>query len=111
MKKNHTTIIFMLLVLSIVLISTALFYSREESQVSSFETGKPWVHSRLEADFQFDIEYDDATREHITDSVNKNFAKIYTLDRNKGEQQVALLANKLSGRSGSQQLLKAVYKL
>ncbi len=111
MKKNHTTIIFMLLVLSIVLISTALFYSREESQVSSFETGKPWVHSRLEADFQFDIEYDDATREHITDSVNKNFAKIYTLDRNKGEQQVALLAHKLSGRSGSQQLLKAVYKL
>ena len=111
MKKNHTTIISLLLVLSIVLISTALFYSREESRIYSFEVGKPWLHPRLEANFQFDIEYDEATREHITDSVNKNFAKIYIMDRKKGEQQIALLTRELSGRNGSQQLLQAVYKL
>ncbi len=111
MKKNHTTIIFVLLVLSIVLISTALFYSREETRIYTFEVGKPWLHSRLDAGFQFDIEYDEATREHITDSVNKNFSKIYIMDRKKGEQQIALLSRTLSGRSGGQPILQAVYKL
>ena len=111
MKKNHTTIIFVLLVLSIVLISTALFYSREETRIYTFEVGKPWLHSRLDASFQFDIEYDEATREHITDSVNKNFSKIYIMDRKKGEQQIALLSQALTGRSGGQPILQAVYKL
>ena len=111
MKKNHTTIIFVLLVLSIVLISTALFYSREETRIYTFEVGKPWLHSRLDASFQFDIEYDEATREHITDSVNKNFSKIYIMDRKKGEQQIALLSHALTGRSGGQPILQAVYKL
>ena len=73
--------------------------------------GKPWLHSRLEADFQFDIELDEATREHITDSVNKNFSKIYTMDRKKGEQQQALLYRALGGHPGSQALLQEVRKL
>ena len=73
--------------------------------------GKPWLYSRLEADFQFDIELDEATRKHITDSVNKNFSKIYTMDRKKGEQQQALLYRALGGRPGSQQLLQAIGQL
>ena len=111
MKKNHTLIISLLLALSIGLIATTLFFSREETRTYSFTVGTPWLHPRLEANFEFDIELDEATRKHITDSVNNNFAKIYTLDRKKGEQQQALLARTLAGRHGSSELLQAVAKL
>ena len=110
-RKNKNLIIIALVLLSIALIATALFFSRETDRVESFEVGKPWLHSRLEAAFQYDIELDEAIRKHITDSVNQNFAKIYTLDRKKGEQQMALLSRALNGRSGSTALLQAVAKL
>ncbi len=110
-RKNNNLIIMALVLLSVLLIATALFFSRETSRIDSFEVGKPWLHSRLEASFQYDIELDEATRKHITDSVNQNFAKIYTLDRKKGEQQMALLSRALNGRTGSSALLQAVYKL
>ena len=110
-RKNNNLIIMALVLLSILLIATALFFSRETSRIDSFEVGKPWLHSRLEASFQFDIELDEATRKHITDSVNQNFAKIYILDRKKGEQQMALLSRALNGRAGSTALLQAVYRL
>ncbi len=110
-RKNNNYIIMALVLLSILLIATALFFSRETTRIESFEVGKPWLHSRLEASFQFDIELDEATRKHITDSVNQNFAKIYTLDRKKGEQQIALLSRALNGRNGSQALLNAVHML
>lgn len=110
-SKNNNLIIILLTVLSVLLIATALFFSREENRTFSFEVGKPWLHSRLEANFQFDIELDEATRKHITDSVHQNFAKIYTLDRKKGEQQIALLSRALAGRGGSLPLLQAVSRL
>ena len=110
MKRNNN-IILALLVLSVVLIATTLFFSREEVRTYSFEVGKPWLHPRVEANFEFDIEYDEATRKHITDSVNNNFAKIYTLDFKKGEQQRALLSKALNGRPGTQALLNALAKL
>lgn len=109
--KNHTLIITLLLVLSIFLIATALFFSREENTIPDFEVGKPWLHSRLEATFQFDIELDEETRKHITDSVNQNFSKIYKMDRKKGEQQQALLMRAIAGKPGSQALLQAVINL
>ena len=111
MKKKHPVIIMLLLLLSILLMATALFFSREMSRTYSFEVGKPWLHSRLEANFQFDIELDEATRKHITDSVNQNFSKIYTLDRKRADQKIALLARSLNGRPGSQALLQAVNQL
>ena len=110
-SKNNRLIIIALLLLSVILIATALFFSRETSRIYSFEVGKPWLHSRLEANFQFDIELDEATRKHITDSVNQNFSKIYTLDRKKGEQQIALLSRALNGRPGAGAMIHAVAKL
>ena len=111
MKKKNTITIILLLVLSVILIVSALFYSRDESRIYSFEVGKPWPHSRLEANFQYDIELNEETRRHITDSVDKNFAKIYTFDRKKGEQQQALLSRAVAGRPGGQALVNAVAKL
>ena len=110
-SKHSNIVIILMLLLSVSLISAALFFSKEDSPVQSFEVGKPWLHPRLEADFQFDIELDEATRKHVTDSVEQNFAKIYTLDRKKGEQQLALLTRALAGRPGSHALLRAVEKL
>ena len=101
----------LLLLLSVILIATALFFSREMSRTYSFEVGKPWLHSRLEANFQFDIELDEAARKHITDSVSQNFSKIYTLDRKRADQKIALLSRSLNGRPGSQALLQAVTQL
>ncbi len=109
-KKNNI-IITTLLVISVLLIAAALFFSREENRIFSFEVGKPWLHSRLEANFEYDIELDEATRKHITDSVYQNFAKIYTIDRKKGEQQQALLMRATAGKPGSQALLQAVINL
>ena len=110
-RKKNNLIVILLLVLSVLLIATTLFYCREQTRIYSFEVGKPWLHSRLEANFEFDIEFDEATRKHITDSVNQNFSKIYTLDLKKAEQQEALLSRALSGRPGGHALLQAVSKL
>ena len=109
--KINNIIVTLLLILSVLLIATTLFFSREGTRSYGFEVGEPWLYSRLEADCQFDIELDEATRKHITDSVNKNFSKIYTMDRKKGEQQQALLYRALGGRPGSQQLLQAIDQL
>ena len=109
-SKNNITII-VLLVFSVILIATALFFSREEVRFYSFEVGKPWQHSRLEANFQYDIELNEETRRHITDSVTQNFSKIYTFDRKKWEQQQVLLTRALAGKPGGQALLNAVAKL
>ena len=57
-SKKNNIIIILLLVLSVFLITTALFFSREQTMSYSFDVGKPWLYSRLEADFQFDIELD-----------------------------------------------------
>ena len=111
MKKKHSVIIMLLLLLSVLLIATALFFSRETSRTYSFEVGKPWLHSRLEANFRFDIELDEATHKHITDSVLQNFSKIYTMDRKRADQKIALLSRSLNGRPGSQALLQAVTQL
>ena len=109
--KRNNIIITALLLLSVILITTALFFTREGNDTPSFEEGKPWMHPRLEARFQYDIELDEETRMHITDSVNKNFSKIYTLDRKRGEQQLALLSRSIAGHAGSRELLQAVAKL
>ena len=111
MKKRNNITIILLLVLSVILIATALFFSREEGRFDSFEVGKPWRHSRLEANFQYDIELNEETRQHITDSVEQNFAKIYTFDRKKWEQQQALLTRALAGKTGGQALMNDVAKL
>lgn len=110
-QKNNNIIILLLLLLSVILIAAALFFSQETTRTYSFEVGKPWLHSRLEANFQFDIELDEATRKRITDSVNQNFSKIYTMDYKRGEQQCALLSRVLKGRPGSQALLEAMLTL
>ena len=110
-SRKNKTIVISLLVLSVVLIATTLFFCQEQDTTFSYEVGKPWLHSRLEADFQFDIELDEATRKHITDSVNQNFSKIYTMDRKRGEQQLALLFKALQGKPGSQALIQAVGEL
>ena len=110
-KQKNDIIIITLILLSIGLIATVLFFCREQDTIYSFEVGKPWLHSRMEANFEFDIQLDEATRKHITDSVNQNFAKIYTMDRKKGEQQQALLMRATAGKPGSQALLQAINKL
>ena len=110
-QKKNNYLIAALMVLSVILIAVTLFFSRESNPVPSFDVGKPWLHPRLEANFQFDIELDEATRQHITDSVNKNFAKIYKLDEQKGEVKRTLLARALAGKPGGQALLQAVAKL
>ncbi len=110
-QKKNNLLIAALMVLSVVLIAVTLFFSRETNSVPGFDVGKPWLHPRLEASFQFDIEIDEATRQHITDSVNKNFSKIYKLDMQKGDLKLTLLARALNGRPGSQALLQAVSKL
>lgn len=110
MKRNYY-IIIALLILSIVLIATTLFFSREEVRTYSYEVGKPWLHPRLEANFEYDIQLDEATHKRISDSVNNNFAKIYTLDHKKGQQQLALLSRALDGKPGGQALLNAVSQL
>ena len=110
-SRKNKTIVISLLVLSVVLIATTLFFCQEQDTTFSYEVGKPWLHSRLEADFQFDIELDEATRKHITDSVNQNFSKIYTMDRKRGEQQLALLFRALQSKPGSQALIQAVGEL
>ena len=110
-RKRNKLIVILLLVLSVLMIATTLFFSREQTRTYSFKVGTPWLHNRLEANFQFDIELDEATRKQITDSVNQNFAKIYTFDRKKAEQQEALLSRALSGRVGGQALMQAVIRL
>ena len=107
-SKHKTIVVILMLILSVFLIALVLFFSREEGRTYTFEVGKPWLHKALEANFEFDIELDEATRKHISDSVEQNFAKIYMLDANKAAQQQALLERALAGRSGSRALLNAV---
>ena len=110
-QKRNNLLIAALLVLSVVLIAVTLFFSRERDQVPSFEVGKPWLHPRLEANFEFEIELDEETRQHIIDSVNKNFAKIYKLDQQKSDVKLTLLSRALAGKPGGQALLSAVSQL
>ena len=59
MIVRRTSFIIALLVLSVILIATTLFFSRDGIHTYSFEVGKPWLHSRLEANFQYDMAIQD----------------------------------------------------
>jgi len=109
--KQKNIITSILLVASVVLIALSLWYSRDGQRKFEYEVGRPWLHPRLEADFPFDIQLDEATQKRITDSINEHFANIYTLDRKRGEQQQALLTHALKGVPGGASLLQAVEQL
>jgi len=109
LKQN--IIIGTLMVLSIVLIALALWWQRGSQHKFEYEVGRPWVHQNLYADFGFDVEPGPETQKRITDSINDNFANIYTFNRRLGEQQQALLTRALTGHAGHDAVLQAVKQL
>ena len=94
---KHNLMIALLMVAGVVLIALSLPHDTEQmATLLSHEVGKPWRNPTLIAPFDIPIEYDQVTKDRITDSVNANFVHFYKLDNQLGEQKLMQLNKALS---------------
>ena len=96
---KYNLMIALLMVAGVVLIALSLPHDTEQmATLLSHEVGKPWRNPTLIAPFDIPIEYDQATKDRITDSVNANFVHFYKLDNQLGEQKLMQLNKALSNQ-------------
>lgn len=99
-NKYNLTVILMLLA-SITLIALSLpSDTAHMGTMLSHEVGKPWRNPTLIAPFDIPHEYDEATKQHITDSVDAHYAHFYIYNTQLGDNQIALLNKALSNQPG-----------
>ena len=99
-NRKHHQLIALLMLVGVILIALSL--PRNSGQMGallSHEVGKPWRNPTLIAPFDIPCEYDEATKQRITDSVNANFVHFYRLNTQLGNQKVVLLNQALTGES------------
>ena len=86
----------LLIVLTVGVLS--LFLVGGTSNKLVYIEGRPWNYPKLIAPFDIPIEYDQVTKDRITDSVNANFVHFYKLDNQLGEQKLMQLNKALSNQ-------------
>lgn len=64
------------------------FLPQESSSTLEFDLGKPWKHNSLIANFDFPILKSKIDIEKERDSLMRNFAPYYHLDKKVAEQQI-----------------------
>lgn len=104
-RKNNYIVITMLAVATL-LITYLLPEHNHKAFDYDFAEGKPWRHERLEAKFDFDIEYDSAQKAYIQDSIEHNFIKIYHIDASARQANLAQLDMALNANAGASATLK-----
>lgn len=98
-NRRHNLLIAALMMLGIIIISLSLpRQTGPDDAMLTHEVGKPWRNPTLIAPFDIPLEYDEATKQRITDSVNANFVHFYRHDTQLGNQKVALLNQALSNQ-------------
>ena len=98
-NRKHNLLTILLMLGGIALIALSLPRNTEEMDILlSHEVGKPWRNPTLIAPFDIPIEYDEATKQRITDSVAANFVHFYKHDAQLGEQKTLLLNKALSNQ-------------
>ena len=99
-NRKHHLLIALLMLAGVILIALSLPRSTGQmGALLSHEVGKPWRNPTLIAPFDIPCEYDEATKQRITDSVNANFVHFYRLNTQLGNQKVVLLNQALTGES------------
>ncbi len=99
-NRKHHLLIALLMLVGVILIALSL--PRNSGQIGSLlshEVGKPWRNPTLIAPFDIPCEYDEATKQRITDSVNANFVHFYRLNTQLGNQKALLLNQALTSES------------
>ena len=79
-KENRKSLLYVLLIVAAGVIIT-LFLPGKSTNTLIYEQGKPWTHPILTAPFDIPIEYDSITAQQITDSIDRNTARIYKTRR------------------------------
>lgn len=72
------------------------FLPREKEFSYPYEVGRPWPYGQLMADFDFPIYKTQATIEHETDSVLREFIPYFGMNDSIGHRQTAALEEKLA---------------
>lgn len=88
-KKSKTE--YLLTQIGFVVVSVAIlvfFLPQESSSTLEFDLGKPWKHNSLIANFDFPILKSKIDIEKERDSLMRNFAPYYHLDKKVAEQQI-----------------------
>lgn len=99
--NKHNLKVCMMMLVGIILIALSLPHNTGQlGTMLSHEVGKPWRNPTLIAPFDIPLEYDEATKQRITDSVDANFVHFYRLDSQLGNQKVALLNQALLNQPG-----------
>lgn len=107
-KENRKSLLYVLLIVAAGVIIT-LFLPGKSTNTLIYEQGKPWTHPILTAPFDIPIEYDSITAQQITDSIDRNTARIYKRDNSVSARQISQLSQKLqSGTSLSPMVQRAL---
>lgn len=97
---KHKLTVMLMMVASIILIALSLPRNTDLRTMVSYEVGKPWRNPTLIAPFDIPREYDEATKQRITDSVDANFVHFYKLDALMGQDKAQQLNQALQNQPG-----------
>lgn len=108
MKKEMKKGLLYVVLIAVAGLIITFFLPGKNYNALIYEQGKPWTHPILTAPFDIPIEYDSITARHITDSIDRNTARIYKRDNAVTNKQLSLLSQAFQEHS---EILTAVQRV
>lgn len=95
-KNNNKTNVINTLMLLCAIAVVSFFFPKENEFSYEYEEGKPWAYSLLTAPFDMPMHMDAATAQMVKDSIDSNFAPVYTRNTKIEQQNLNNLLNALN---------------
>ena len=97
--RKHNLLVALMMLVGVAMIALSLpHHTGQMDLMLSHQVGKPWRNPTLIAPFDIPIEYDEATKQRLTDSVDAHFVHFYKHDALLGSQKAMLLDRALKNQ-------------
>lgn len=109
-----TLVVLMLIAMTVGVLS--IFFGGASQDVLVYSEGRPWNYPKLIAPFDIPIEYDSVSAQKIRDSIDNNFAPIYSINESRQLKAMEKISTSLAEMQGissglKQRLLESAMKV
>lgn len=100
MKQSVRNNIISMLLITFTVGSLSIFFGGGSEDTLVYNEGRPWNYPKLIAPFDIPIEYDSVSTKRIKDSIDSNFAPIFTVNEEVKASSLSNINDSLSHLSG-----------
>lgn len=100
MKSSVKITLVVLLLIAMTVGVLSIFFGGASQDVLVYSEGRPWNYPKLIAPFDIPIEYDSVSALKIRDSIDSNFAPIYSINETKQAKAIEKISNGLDQMQG-----------